>query len=276
MKKPVTIAIIFLCLNFSSQAQRKSIPYFDDFESGASGWMPYVSTQSGTNWELGTPTTGFTIGAYSGINCWDVNLNDSYSIYAECFLLSPVFDFTSVSTAHISFWTKYRTEYLWDYMSVQYTTDNGDSWIYLPFPNLINTDGYVTKWVKSSLQVSELYGFPNVQFRFVFVSDNSITYDGYSVDDFRIDAEPLSAPDQNNAALFSFYPNPSDGNFNFVFPKGLSEEATLNILTLDGKSIFQTKAQTFSNHDLNLPNGIYSVVFDNGKESIVKKAVVMN
>lgn len=274
MKTSATIVIALLCLNFSTTAQRSAIPYFDNFESGAPGWTPFVTVQSGTNWELGTPTTGFTQGAYSGSKCWDVNLNDVYGTYAECFLLSPIFDFSDVTLAHISFWTKYKTEYLWDYLTVQYTVDNGANWSYLPFPNLINSEGFIDKWIKSSLEVTDLSGFAEVQFRFVFISDNSINYDGYSIDDFRIDADPLSAPDQNDAELFSFYPNPSDGYINFVFPANMSDEASVNILTLEGKSIFQSNAQSFSQQDLFLPKGIYSVVFDNGKESCVKKAVV--
>lgn len=279
MKHTASLIVILTCFTFSSSAQHNSLPYFDDFESGAPGWMPYVIYQSGTNWELGTPTSGFTVGAFSGNNCWDVNLNSVYSNYAVSYLSSPIFNFSNVAQAHISFWTKYNAEYLWDYMAVQYTVDKGDSWLYMPFPNLINPDGNVQKWIHSSLTVNDLLGYATVQFRFVFVSDGSIAYDGYSIDDFRIELEALSSAEINQQTAFSFFPNPSFGNVTFDFSTSVENDATITIYNAEGKNVLHQKVTAFSNSanlDLHLSNGIYSVVLNNNDSRVVKKLVLLN
>src|SRR5689334_21094620 len=138
MKRTASLLILTITLATNLHAQRASLPYFNDFETGQTGWLSSDDGLSGTSWEWGTPTFGFTIGAYSGNHCWDVNLNTGYTNDAICYLVSPVFDFSFVSQVQISFWTKYKTEFMWDYLSVQYTVDNGDSWSYLPFPNLVS------------------------------------------------------------------------------------------------------------------------------------------
>lgn len=279
MKPTFTLLSLFTCLSLSVTAQRASLPYFDDFESGALGWTPYVDVACGTNWELGTPNTGFTIGAYSGVNCWDVNLNSVYSNYAVCYLSSPIFDFTTVAQAHVSFWTKYYSEYLWDYMSVQYSVDKGDSWEYMPFPNLINPDGYVEKWIKSELHVNNLYGYAAVQFRFVFVSDNSVAYDGYSIDDFRIEIDALGAPEIDAHDHFTIYPNPSDGNVSLNFAAPVNSNGQVAIYDMTGKMIVSQELSLLNENSFNitqLSSGTYSVVYRDDVAVYVKKLVVVN
>jgi hypothetical protein len=276
MKQTITL-LALTCFSLASPAQQASLPYFDDFETGAPGWTPYVIVQSGTNWELGSPTSGFTIGAYSGRNCWDVNLNSPYSNFAVCYLSSPIFDFSYVTHAEISFWTRYQAEYLWDYMAVQYTANKGDTWEFLPFPNLINPDGFVEKWIHSSLSVNDLYGNSSIQFRFVFVSDGSIAFDGYSIDDFRIDIGALGAPESGANNAFSFYPNPSNGSLNFSFPGILNKDALISIYDATGKQIKSYEAATLisAQTDLGLNQGVYSVALENSGSLAVKKLVVV-
>jgi hypothetical protein len=44
-----------------------------------------------------------TTGAFSGSNCWDINLNGPYLNNTECILYSPAFDFTGTYHADITF-----------------------------------------------------------------------------------------------------------------------------------------------------------------------------
>ncbi|MBK7970887.1 MAG: hypothetical protein IPK08_19295 [Bacteroidetes bacterium] len=112
--------------------------------------------------ESGNSYDWLHLGAYSRNKCWDVNLNGFYGSNAKCYIYSPAFDFTNVTIANISFWTFYRTESLWDYLSVQSSTDNGDTWNFMPFPGLIDPDGATKKWIQSSLSVSDLNGYSSV------------------------------------------------------------------------------------------------------------------
>lgn len=275
MKKALLSVLILCIFQMSLNAQRAVLPYFENFESGMNGWSTADDGQ-GTAWELGTPTFGHTLNAFSGSKCWDVNLNTSYLNDANCQLISPLFDFTNVSRIYVSFQTNFRVEFLWDYLSVQYTIDNGDSWNYLPFPNLTNPDGFTSRWIESSLVIDELYGYPDVQFRFSFVSDGNIIYDGYSIDDFKIETDPLSASTINsNDDLFTVYPNPSRGDVNFNFDTNLSEDALVRIYDITGNEVMHQNAINFTDSDLILAQGIYTVVLENDNKMQVKKLVIL-
>ena len=277
MKRTLPIVILLISCLTRIHAQSTQLPYFENFENGTNGWT-IDDNGMGTTWQLGTPTFGFTLGAYSGSKCWDTNLNSCYQNNSVCNLISPAFDFSFISQARISFFTHYHTEYLWDYLTVQYTIDNGDHWSFLPFPNLNNPDGMTPKWTESALLTDELYGYPNVQFRFTFISDGSTIYDGFSIDDFRIVVDPLSAPEMNEEQAFSVYPNPSRGEVNFNFTEDLDANAQVTIYDATGKQVFLQKANNLTAHlkpEINLSQGIYTVVFDNKEAMQVKKLVVI-
>jgi hypothetical protein len=214
MNLRTTCAISALLISFNVHAKTITLPYQENFENGSQGWTA-TSNGMGSEWQLGTPGYGITTGAYSGSSCWDINLNSAYENMAECYLISPEFDFTNLTTARVSFWTQYHIEHLWDFMLVQYTDDGGTTWNYLPFPELVSPDGTSSKWVKSSLDVSDIIGAPVIQFRFLFSSDATVTYDGISIDDFSIETMPLGMPVLNTQAT-TVYPNPGNGEF-FIF-----------------------------------------------------------
>ncbi len=274
--KNIFLVIIACLLPVWLSAQRVTLPYFENFENGMNGWSTADDGQ-GTAWELGTPTFGHTLAAFSGSKCWDVNLNTAYLNNANCQLISPIFDFSNVSRVYVSFQTNYRVEYLWDYLSVQYTVDNGDVWNYLPFPELNNPDGYTSRWVESSLVIDELYGYPNVQFRFSFVSDANVIYDGYSIDDFKIEMDPLSAPAINsNEDLFTVYPNPSSGEVTFDFNATNYKNTEIIIYDTKGQQVFhETSFVPSHNLQLNLSQGIYTVVVSNGSMLSQQRLVIM-
>lgn len=176
------------------------LPYFDNFE-GTSLWVDSTASIQ-TRWELGTPAFGSTSGAYSGTKCWDVNLNTAYFDNADCYLLSPYFDFNGQFNARLRFWHNFTTENSWDGVQLQYSTNGGLTWTLLGTigdPNAINWytgtanafqgpawEGLSSGWIESKYKLVPLNGFTNAQFRFVFQSDNSITRDGYSIDNFEI------------------------------------------------------------------------------------------
>ncbi len=194
---------ILFCIIISgiSSAQIFTIPYSDDFETGAPGWIS--SPTIGTAWELGNPTYGLTNSTQSGTNCWDINLFTPYTNYANCWLRSPAFDLSNVNGVNISFWQNRNTEAYSDGFHLEYVTDTIGPWIVL---GGINTPGALNwysgvlltssglpawddnsnGWVQSSILIPNFSGGSTVWFRFVFTSDGSVTYDGVSIDDFSI------------------------------------------------------------------------------------------
>ncbi|MBK8845155.1 MAG: T9SS type A sorting domain-containing protein [Bacteroidetes bacterium] len=180
-----------------------ALPYQSDFETGLGLWFSEAFGISSTNWEFGTPSYGVTTGAYSGINCWDVNLNVPYTSGAETYVYSPIFDFTNAYAPRFSSWLNYRTDWYNDGAFLEYTTDGG-TW------NLIGSaiDTAGINWYTANSYVNnhnawtnESFGWQNaqynlellslsgpVQFRFGFISSAfGGTYDdGVSIDDFKI------------------------------------------------------------------------------------------
>ena len=73
--------------------------FFEDFESGASGW---THQGDGDNWQLGTPTTG-PGQAFSGDNVYATGLSADFLQNANNFLISPVIDLTEFTQVTVSF-----------------------------------------------------------------------------------------------------------------------------------------------------------------------------
>ncbi len=73
--------------------------FFDDFESGATGW-----THGGVedNWELGTPINGPGF-AFSGDNSYATGLDSNFAEFTNAYLRSPEIDLTGANTATLNF-----------------------------------------------------------------------------------------------------------------------------------------------------------------------------
>lgn len=259
-------------------------PYFENFENGPAGW--YDSTYNGSSWEFGTPSFGLTTGAFSGINAWDVDLDSAYKINTLCYLYSPVFDFSTTTNAVLSFWLNYNTEVQWDATNLEYSTNAGTTWKFLktdgqlPSVNWISYSifGYwgwwdsTNCWALSAIKLDSVYGFSNVQFRFVFGSDASIVHDGVSMDDFSI-----YTPQNLDVAIASINSPPK--NSSQTFPLATATIANLGAGTLTSVPVAFTinngtantsnyngvlssiGADTFSFGNFNAPTGIYTICF---------------
>lgn len=184
-------------------------PYFDNFNTGATGWSGQNPTGAPlTQWELGAPTFGATNSSYSPPNCWDVNLNTAYGGNASCELLSPLFDFSQAVNPFMNFWINHNCESGWDGTRLEYRIGNTPwtllgganltppCWVnwYNSNPTIISSNlpawhATSTGWTKVEALCLPA-AFNNqaqpVQFRFVFTSDGSVNTDGFSIDDFTI------------------------------------------------------------------------------------------
>ncbi len=186
------------------------LTYCDDFESGNIGWAATLNpgADPGSIWELGVPAFGATNSANSGVNAWDINLISGYSPNADAVLTSPFLDFASVSAGRISFSINYNTEPNWDGVRVEYKSGT-NPWQQLGSGSSANPDPCGTNWYTNASLISSglpgwdgnsggwlncgyklccttgIFNAPDpVQFRFVFTSDGSVQYDGFSIDDF--------------------------------------------------------------------------------------------
>lgn len=235
-------AILPLCLllfaHFQVRAQCgtpiSSFPYNESFESGP------VWTTGGANsdWAWGTPLHPLISSAPSGTKAWCVGglVGSTYNGSQSSYLLSPCFDFSSLTYPWISFQVFWETEHKWDGATLQYSTDGGTIWANVgsfndPVDCLnqnwfnYNSVSWLTlaspkhgwsgrvgpssgscdggngsgMWVNATHCMSNLAGRPSVRFRFLFGSGNSCNdFDGFAIDDIRIQNAPP------NTADFSF------------------------------------------------------------------------
>jgi len=202
------------------------LPYFTDFESGVQSW---VSADGFQQWELGVPSFAPITSAYSPTNAWMTNLDGIYQNSSNDMLYTPLFNFSGILGASLSFYHNYSTENTWDGGNVQYSLNGGTSWTVLGNTTTPGTVNWYTAtniiglaqqgwmgnsngWIQSSIPLSL---FDNsqvpVRFRFRFGSDASVNnYAGWAIDDFEI-----SIPVQHSAASTEIIVIPS--NF-FILP----------------------------------------------------------
>ncbi|MAC95923.1 MAG: hypothetical protein CMC96_10505 [Flavobacteriales bacterium] len=192
-----------------------TFPYFEDFENGAGSW-----SDGGTNssWELGAPNGTVINSAYSGSNSWVTNLRGNYNNNEESYVVSPCFDFTSLSQPQIKMRIWVESENSWDGAVLQATKDGGQTWQKVGAfgdPNNWYNDNSITglsniepseegwtgvvgnngtgAWVLAEHDLTGLAGEPSVELRIVFGSDGSInTYDGFAFDDVIIQEAPAN------------------------------------------------------------------------------------
>ncbi|MEO8149222.1 MAG: hypothetical protein ABI723_16365 [Bacteroidia bacterium] len=181
--------------------QGELLSYCDNFEI-ANTWID--SLISGSPWQLGTPNYGSTNSAHSAPTAWDISLNSAYLPNTQSYLISPGFDFSNIGNATLKVWMNYNTQNNYDGTRVEYTSDGGVTWATLGTYNdqnginwynssNLNSSGKPgwagnsSGWKQATRKLIEpafiLNAFP-IQFRFVFISNASTQYDGFSIDDF--------------------------------------------------------------------------------------------
>lgn len=194
------------CFQTTSQLAVQ-VPYLEDFETpGAPGWISQSITP-GTNWELGYPAFGLTTGTHSGNNCWDINLTSTYGANALSYLYSPSIDLNLANSCQLSFWMNIASEANWDGTRLEYSIDGGLTWSMLGYygdpiginwyndPSINSSSlaawtGNSTGWVQARYRLDAFQGSSDFRLRYVFTSDQSITTDGFSIDDFQVTLIP--------------------------------------------------------------------------------------
>ena len=187
--------------------QRIGLDYTQNFDTGAVDWYTVNSNilpdGSTTKWELGTPAFGATSSAYSPPNSWDVNLNSICLNSVFCDLYSPSFIVSNLAVNHfVSFMLNFKTEGGWDGLRLEYSTDMAATWNILGVMNdPLGTNWYThggvgtpswsgnsNGWIYCNYILKPNQLGSNMRFRFVYISDASVTSDGVSIDDFIFNA----------------------------------------------------------------------------------------
>ncbi len=157
---------------------------FEDSDGGYTGLMM---------WEWGTPSSYGPGGAHWGENCWATNLDGSYGSNGNSPLYSRVYNLVEATSASISFYHYYDTQTGRDGGNVKISTDNGASWALITpdggYPSSsmywngeAGYSGASDGWEIATFDLNSYIG-EQVEFKFSFGSDGSVTGPGWYIDD---------------------------------------------------------------------------------------------
>ncbi len=187
-------------------------------------------------------------------------------------LTNPV-DLTGAASATLSFWAKWSIENDYDYVQVQASADNGNSWTPLcgkytnpgtnnQDPNQPLYDGIQTTWVKEEISLDNYIGMP-ILIRFELQSDFFVTDDGFYFDDLTVQivSDSLTGVSTVSATavpVVDVYPNPVQNQL--ILNNHLKQTVQFVLLDVNGKIIREAVVQTQEKKYINLsglPAGMY-------------------
>ncbi len=257
-----------------------------DFEADNGGFTP----QEYSYWEWGVPTSG-PGAAHSGSKCWATVLNGNYHNSANWSLYSP--SFVATADAPIfAFFHWYSMENNWDGGNVAVSINAGPYTVITPRGGYDGTPtglGEVGFTGTSGGWIMEIFDLPAVTtgdvftLRFRFGSDASVnSYPGWYIDDFIFGDFLLSpvheAPGTETRLNIKSI---AKGSLTFTIVSNSLQKADVSIFDITGREV--TKQSYVLNEGLNelnvksdLPQGIYFIKVNLGKESITRKVVLIN
>ncbi|NNC69190.1 MAG: T9SS type A sorting domain-containing protein, partial [Flavobacteriaceae bacterium] len=233
-------------------------------------------------WQKGIPSGTLLNTAASGTQVYATNLSGDYTDSTTAYLVSECYDLNTLTNPFLKFNMAFDLEFDWDIAYMEYSVDNGTTWEVLGTANdpnwynssRFNGDGLGNncynciggQWTGTDTTIKEysydLTSFSSessIMFRFVLLSDTSVTNEGAIVDDFVIDGTLSTS--EFNEGQFKVYPNPSNDIFN-VRINNTFQDITFNVFDVTGKSVLKIEDVTpnQSNYSLNMQgysSGIY-------------------
>jgi hypothetical protein len=176
-----------------SQQDRSVLPYGVDYIRIDCD-QPQQITFDGASLVQVVPTD-----PYSGDYAFWSNRGDESDM-----ILTRAFDLSEVEgDVEFSYWTWYEIEEGWDYLYLEASTDDGETWDILETPSGTDEDpsgnsfgwGYTAnsgggeqgQWIQETVDLSEFAG-EQLHLRFEYVTDAAVNGEGFLVDDLAIDA----------------------------------------------------------------------------------------
>lgn len=214
-------------------AQVETIPFIitstagfsDDIESDTGGW-----SHSGIldHWHITTHKSN------SPTHSWYCGLENSWQYMNEndASLMTPYF--VSTPDSSLYFYHQYSLETGWDYGFVD--VDNGSGW----WQTLAEVNGVQSSWIQNTYSMSA-YNGQTVRVRFRFISDYSVTQEGWYVDDIRIPIvvgiDEIGSSGDLAALALRVYPNPFSAKLDIRYQPGKNKETHLNIYDASGRLV---------------------------------------
>ncbi|MEM9887293.1 MAG: T9SS type A sorting domain-containing protein [Bacteroidota bacterium] len=191
----------------------ESYPYFTNLDNGFDGWRVDEENSVNASWAVGSPNNGLLRRAASGTTAWVTGLDTSYNNNELSYLLSPCYDFSSLTEDPVlSFSYFISTEACCDEAWVEVSLDGGEVWTKVEASSDArnwyndtdnqwwdgtgsNDPDFTSDWINASSALTGAAGASDALLRFVFSSDFSTTAEGFGVDNIFV-----SPPLQNDLA----------------------------------------------------------------------------
>lgn len=261
--------------SFITEPLISSFPYNQDFEGLTNeGWKTAINTGTLNEWVKGTPSKTQIAAAHSGTNAWITKLTGNYGSSAQYSLITPSFNFSALVTDPLlSFWHNFKTETGYDAGVIEYSIDNGATWIKVDATlgtganfntskstNWYNSSstsgpianpkwsgsstayaGHLNGWIQSKTVLTGLAGQTNVKLRFRFGSDVSGEDDGWAIDDFSVYLPTVASLTTTAHSLLTGNSFTSGGNITdnggaAITEKGVCWSTSANPTILDNKT----------------------------------------
>ena len=260
-------------VNAQCTAPINTFPYNENFELNNGNW----TRSSSTHWDWGAITPGgktIITAAGQGQKCWIVGgfSGANYSS-GNSYLTSPCFDFSTLVNPEISLKVIWESEFNYDGVHLEYSTDQGNTWLVLGSQNsnancvgqnwyntnsirfLNNTPawsgsvltggggscgagGGSGQWLNAKHNLTSLAGLNKVIFRFAFGAGTVCNaYEGLAIDDISIHEIPPATADFTYACngnnAVSFTNTPSYCQTSFSWNFGDLASGASNTSTLE-------------------------------------------
>ncbi len=249
-----------------------------------------------------------------GSNVYGTNLSGLYPNSMNSYLVSQCYDLTQFQNPTIKFDMAFDLEPNYDYINIEYSTDSGITWSILGdattgttwynssnTPNATNCDFCVgAQWTGAGGDPNQVGGInsnktnyswnmtnfgyggsnpqSNIIFRFNFLSDPGLQFEGVIIDNFVITGTQVLANQQNNFESFSISPNPTHGIMNVKL--NTSEDVTIELFDISGRNCFINKyknSNSYFNQEINLgelEKGVYLINISSEGKTQTKKVIL--
>ncbi|MBX7205827.1 MAG: T9SS type A sorting domain-containing protein [Bacteroidia bacterium] len=295
--KNILLSISLVLITSTSYGQTLGGNYFLNFEDEIHLQCLRIDTIRYQNnlWQVGAPQKTIFTGASSPTRAIVTDTIHSYAINdTSVFIITNVagFGFEVPHTVLLSAKYYVNSDTLSDYGAIEFSPDNGNSWIDLindtMYASLIwwngtkptltgNSNGWKYFYANMATlgPVFNIHHGDTVLYRFSFISDSIQTNkDGLMFDDFRFEdwAEDIEEIQKQNG--ITIYPNPASRVLKIHILNAPSK-AKVQIINYTGQLLMDDFHFTGESIDVSaLPNGIYFLRYIENENSYIKKIVV--
>lgn len=159
------------------------IIFFTNFEENDGGFTTDAVEGKVNCWEHGIPTSG-PGEALTGTKVWATDLDANYPNNSNCWIESPEIAIPAEGNPMLSFNHWYETEATrWDPCQVHVAGEDGVWTNITPGESFGGRDN--TVWTTTEIPLDNYKG-QNIKLRFVFVSDTSVNYQGWYIDNVAV------------------------------------------------------------------------------------------